>query len=104
MYQAFLPMSVHLRTTTTLHHALILWHIAAEPLFLTLIPSPMLVERIQIKFHYLGQDVPLSFLLHALDQFVEDPGAGDKLCRVSQCVLLKREGQEINIPLDSPYA
>jgi hypothetical protein len=44
---------VHLRTTATLHHTLVLGDIAAEPRFLIGIPIPALLEWIEVEFHNL---------------------------------------------------
>ena len=78
-----LARPLYLRATTTLHHALVLWHVAAEPLFFLQIPIPVLLEGIEVQFHDLRQDVSLAFLFDAVDEFVEDPGAGDELGGVS---------------------
>lgn len=59
-----------LRTATTLHHTLVLWHIPAVPLFFILIPIPMFLEGIQIQLHNVRQDLSIMFLLHAVDEFV----------------------------------
>lgn len=56
-----------LRTTTTLHHALVLGHVAAEPLFLVGVPVPGFLEGIQVELHDLGQDFALAFLFDAVD-------------------------------------
>jgi hypothetical protein len=64
-----------------LHHALVLGHVAAKPLFLAFIPTPMLLEGIEIELHDLGKDITLAFLFDTIDEFVEDPGARDKLCQ-----------------------
>lgn len=69
----------YLRTATTLHHTLELWHISTESLFLIGIPVPALLERIEIEFHNLWQNLALSFLLDAVNQLVEDPRAGHEL-------------------------
>jgi hypothetical protein len=59
-----------LRTTATLHHALVLRHVATEPLFLIYIPLPGFLERVQGKFHNLRQDFALALFLYTLDEFV----------------------------------
>jgi hypothetical protein len=43
----------YLRATATLHHTLVLWHIATEPLLLASIPIPALFERVEIELHNL---------------------------------------------------
>jgi hypothetical protein len=70
---------VYLRTTAALHHTLILGDIATEPRFLISIPIPALLEGVEVEFHDLRQDLALAFLFDAVDEFVEDPGAGDEL-------------------------
>jgi hypothetical protein len=50
-YQVY--VSNLLRTTATLHHALVLRHVATEPLFLICIPLPGFLEWVQGKFHNL---------------------------------------------------
>jgi hypothetical protein len=67
------------RTTATLHHTLVLGHIATEPLFLIGVPAPSLLEGIEVEFHDLRQNFALAFLFDTLNEFVEDPGAGDEL-------------------------
>jgi hypothetical protein len=75
-----------LRTTTTLHHTFVLGHIAAEPLFLVGVPVPVLLEGVQVELHDLREYLALALLFDALDEFVENPGAGDELCiNVSVC-------------------
>jgi len=65
-----LASPLYLGATTTLHHALVLGHVAAEPLFLLEIPIPVLLEGIEIEFHDVRQDVSLAFLFDAVDEFV----------------------------------
>jgi hypothetical protein len=75
-----------LRAAAALHHTFVLGHIAAEPLFLVGIPVPVLLEGVQVELHDLGEDLALALLFDAVDEFVENPGAGDELCiNVSVC-------------------
>jgi hypothetical protein len=62
-----------------LHHTLVLGHVAAKPFFLRLIPGPVFFEGVECELHDLRENLAFAFLLDAVDEFVEDPGARDEL-------------------------
>lgn len=66
-----MAMALHiLRTTTTLHQPLVLWHIAAKPLLFICIPVPGLLEWVEIELHDLRQNIAFVLLLDAVDEFI----------------------------------
>ena len=61
------------RAATALHRTLDVRHIAAESVFLFLVPAPRLLEGIERHLHDALKDVTLALLFHSVDQFVENP-------------------------------
>ncbi|KAF4512312.1 hypothetical protein G6O67_001470 [Ophiocordyceps sinensis] len=77
------------RTAATLHRLLHARHIARPSLFflgvafprdaIHRLAMPLVLERIERHVHDAAQDVSLAVLLHAPDDLVQDPAAGDKV-------------------------
>lgn len=82
MYSGAFPWSStarSLRTAATHHGSLVLGHITAESLFFRLVQAPFLIEWVQTHLHHSSQDVPVTFLLNLLNDFVQNPASRNEL-------------------------
>lgn len=62
-----------LRTTAALHGSVVLWHIAAETLFLLTVTAPFFFERMKRHVHDAIDDIAFTPLLDSIDELVKDP-------------------------------
>lgn len=83
MTLAALMIVNYLRAATAHHRSLVLGNISTEALFLFLIETPLVFERIQRHRHDPVKDLSVSLFLDALNNFIENPASRDELVTIS---------------------
>ena len=72
-----------LRTATAHHGSLVLGYVPTEALFLFLVNTPLVLERVQRHCHDPVKDLSISLALDALNDLVKNPATRNELVKVS---------------------
>lgn len=82
-FYVVVPSTLSSLGATAAHHgSLVLGDITTETLFFLFVKPPFVVERVQAHLHHAIQDLAVSFTLHTLNDFVEDPASWHELGRL----------------------